>query len=317
MEGTEFDALVADIKAHGLIEPIVIYQNQILDGRNRYRACEAAGVNYRVNNVIDTEFDPLSFVISRNLKRRHLNESQRAMIAARLSNLKLGDNQHSEGPSIEGSSKLLNVGHASVERAKAVQRTGVPELVAAVDQGKISVSAAAVLATLAPEQQSQLPWHSEREMAKKAKRIEAERSHNFRIARIANISNGNAPLPQDRKYPIILADPPWKFEVYNDDDSGLWGAAASHYPTMGLADCKLPIADLATPDAALLMWTTAPHLRESFQVLDAWGFEYCTHFAWVKDKVGLGYWIRNQHELLLIAKRGDPQHQNPATDRHL
>ena len=74
MEGREFDDLVADIKVHGLIEPIVIYQNKILDGRNRYRACEAAGVNYRANTIIETEFDRLSFVISCNLKRRHLNE---------------------------------------------------------------------------------------------------------------------------------------------------------------------------------------------------------------------------------------------------
>src|SRR5262249_37163804 len=59
-------------------------------------------------------------------------------------------------------------------------------------------------------------------------------------------------------------------------------------------------------DAVLFMWTTAPHLPEAFEVLAAWGFEYCTHFAWVKDKIGLGYWIRNQHELLLIARRGDP-----------
>jgi N6-adenosine-specific RNA methylase IME4 len=70
--------------------------------------------------------------------------------------------------------------------------------------------------------------------------------------------------------------------------------------------CKLPVGTLATPDAVLFMWTTAPHLRQAFEVLAAWDFVYCTHFAWVKDRPALGYWIRNQHELLLIAKRGDP-----------
>jgi voltage-gated potassium channel Kch len=72
-------------------------------------------------------------VISLNLKCRHLSESQRAMVAAKIATLKLGDNQHSEGPSIEEASRLLNVGHASVERAKTVQRAGAPELVEAVD----------------------------------------------------------------------------------------------------------------------------------------------------------------------------------------
>jgi N6-adenosine-specific RNA methylase IME4 len=75
--------------------------------------------------------------------------------------------------------------------------------------------------------------------------------------------------------------------------------------------CKLPVGDLATPDAVLFMWTTAPYLRQAFEVLAAWGFEYCTHFAWVKDRPALGYWVRNQHELLLIAKRGNPPTPRP------
>jgi hypothetical protein len=93
IEGAQFDDLVADIKASGLHDPIVIHNDLILDGRNRYRACLAAGVDpvfvpYRGD-------DPVAFVISVNLRRRHLDESQRAMVAARLATLRLGDNQHS------------------------------------------------------------------------------------------------------------------------------------------------------------------------------------------------------------------------------
>jgi N6-adenosine-specific RNA methylase IME4 len=55
----------------------------------------------------------------------------------------------------------------------------------------------------------------------------------------------------------------------------------------------------------LFLWTTAPHLHEAFEVLAAWRFQYVSNFVWVKDKFGLGYWVRNQHELLLIATCGD------------
>jgi len=124
-------------------------------------------------------------------------------------------------------------------------------------------------------------------------------------ARVIELSKANAPLPCDRRYPVFYADPPWAFDVY-DSESGLDRAAAAHYPTMRLEDiCALPVADIVTPDAALFLWSTAPHLQKAFEVLAAWGFEYRTNIAWVKDRPGLGYWVRNQHELLLIGARGN------------
>ena len=82
MEGTEFDELVADIKEHELREPIVVHEDMVLDGRNRHRACLAAGVEPTFAPFLGD--DPLAFVISANLRRRHLTESQRAMVAAKL-----------------------------------------------------------------------------------------------------------------------------------------------------------------------------------------------------------------------------------------
>jgi N6-adenosine-specific RNA methylase IME4 len=119
-----------------------------------------------------------------------------------------------------------------------------------------------------------------------------------------NREEGLALKTPQGKYGVIYADPPWKFEVYSED-TGLGRVAEAHYSTMAVEDiAAIPVSSFAADDCVLFMWATAPHLREAFTLLDAWGFSYKTHCVWAKDKIGLGFWFRNQHELLIIATRG-------------
>jgi N6-adenosine-specific RNA methylase IME4 len=112
------------------------------------------------------------------------------------------------------------------------------------------------------------------------------------------------PLPTDERVHVLYADPPWEFKVWRE--SSAYGAALEHYPTMTLDDiCALPIERCAADDAVLFMWTTAPTLQQAFKVLGAWGFEYKTNMVWDKERQGMGYFVRNQHEHLLIATRGE------------
>jgi N6-adenosine-specific RNA methylase IME4 len=313
MEGGEFEELVADIKAHGLREPVVVFEDMILDGRNRARACKAAGI--APTFIVYQGDDPVSYVVSLNLHRRHLSESQRAMVAAKLATLKLGDNQHSEGLPIGRGSELLSVGERSVARAREVREHGAPELVAAVERGAVSVSAAADIATQPVDEQREIVARGEREILEAAKTIRGRRAEQRRTERIERLlvtTRQSAPLPSGRRYSVIYADPPWHFEVYNED-SGTERAAGNHYPTLPLEHiCALPVQELAAEDAVLFLWTTLPHLEEAFRVIAAWGFQYKTNLAWVKDKIGLGYFVRNQHELLVVATRGDIPSPAPA-----
>jgi N6-adenosine-specific RNA methylase IME4/ParB-like chromosome segregation protein Spo0J len=314
VEGQEFADLVADIREHGLHEPIVVFEGMVLDGRNRYRACGAAGVEPTF--TVYQGDDPVAYVISLNLKRRHLSESQRAMVAAKLATLRDGQRADLvEGVPIGRASALLNVSERSIARAREVMSCGASELVQAVEHGKVSVSAAADIATQPIQEQRELVATGEREILRAAQEIRAKKAEirrAQRIARLAVTCNQNSPFPSDRRYAVLYADPPWHFEVYNED-SGVERAAGNHYPTMSLEEiCALPVAHLATDAAVLFLWTTAPHLQESFQVLAAWGFEYKTNIVWVKDKLGLGYFVRNQHELLIVATRGDMPSPSPA-----
>lgn len=157
IEGREFDDLVADIQQHGIREPIWLYDGKILDGRNRYRASQSIGIDAPIKTYEGD--DALAFVISLNLKRRHLNESQRAMVAAKLAKLELGANQHTGSenlPTQQQAANMLNVSDRSIRTAKHVQSVATPELAAAVEAGKVAVSAAAqATKIMTPEQQRQ------------------------------------------------------------------------------------------------------------------------------------------------------------------
>lgn len=102
-----------------------------------------------------------------------------------------------------------------------------------------------------------------------------------------------------KKYQIIYADPPWKYDFSRDNADKV----ENHYPTMSLGDiCAItpPIEN----NAVLYLWATAPKLLEALQVMEAWGFKYKTQAVWDKGWVGMGYWFRGQHEILLVGTRG-------------
>jgi hypothetical protein len=146
---TEFKELKEDIHQNKLQAPIITYEGKILDGRGRYNACvelakDGIETNFRTEAYAGP--DARRYVVSANIKRRHLNESQRALIAAQLANFKHGGDRTTGKASIDAltqqqAAQLLNVSEPSVERASKVIKNGAPALVEAVKAGKLRVSA--------------------------------------------------------------------------------------------------------------------------------------------------------------------------------
>ena len=135
--------LADDICTFGLRNPIVLYEGKVLDGRNRLAACRIAGVEPQFTEYGGDE--PLSYVISQNIVRRHLNESQRAILGAKIANYPSGGNQHNVGNrrvSKWKAAKLLNVSERSIASAKRLLSEGVPELIDSVQTGNLAVSRA-------------------------------------------------------------------------------------------------------------------------------------------------------------------------------
>lgn len=103
------------------------------------------------------------------------------------------------------------------------------------------------------------------------------------------------------KFGTIYADPPWQY-----GNQSTRAATDNHYPTMTLdALAALPVNQLAADDAHLHLWTTNAFLRDSFDILDAWGFEYRSVFVWAKPQMGIGNYWRVSHEFLMLGIRGD------------
>lgn len=311
MSGDELEQLIADIRAHGQREPIWLHPNgQVIDGRHRYMACRRLGLEPKTRTW-DGKGDLVAFVVSLNLRRRHLDESQRAMVAARVATLKRGTNQHS---SIELSSatqaqaaELMSVGVASVKRAREVLDKGAPELVAAVEQGRVAVSTAAEIAEAPREEQREIVAKGEREILAAAKEIRTrklEERRTERMEKLAAISAGNAELDGSvGRFPVIYADPPWRYEHIETESR----AVENQYPTMSLDDiCAMRLGDVTTDDAVLFLWATSPKLAEAMRVVESWGFVYRTCLVWDKERIGMGYYARQQHELLLVATKGHP-----------
>jgi hypothetical protein len=145
MSDAEFAALVEDIREHGLREAIWTHDGKIIDGRNRFKACEQLGIKPAFRKW-DGKGSLISFVVSLNLHRRHLNESQRAMVAAKIANMGVGGDSANRSIDLFAQStaaEMLNVSVPSVKRAKKVQESGDEKLIADVESGKVAVSAAA------------------------------------------------------------------------------------------------------------------------------------------------------------------------------
>lgn len=316
IEGEEFASLVESIRARGLRNPgttIVDAAGEVLllDGRNRARACEAAGVEFRT--VPFSGGDPLKFVLDENLERRHLNETQRGMIAASLATGTWGGSR-SKGKilplTLAEAGQMCKVSREVVKQGRKVF-TATPELVAAATAGGIAISAAAEVASLPDDEQKTLVKQGRKAVAQKARKIKRERARKKKEKALAEIAKGNRELGKIGPYPVVYADPPWEYRKGTVDPTR---SLENHYPTMPLKDiCALGVQDIVTDDAVLFLWATAPLLPEALKVMESWGFGYKSQMVWDKENIGLGFWFRGQHEILLLGVRGKPPAPAPSS----
>lgn len=291
IDGEELENLKKDISEHGLLNSIVLYENKILDGRNRFKACKELNIKPNFEEYKGSK--PLDFVISLNLKRRHLTQSQAGVIALDILPMLEEEAKKRQATSTGGNKpqllakmpkaeefhapkeagKLFNVGERYVREAKKLKARS-PELLEEVRSGRKNFS----------------QIKKEERQEKVEKQIEELKTQ--------------PPVQPEGKFDVIVIDPPWKVD-FNYGSDHYMGRVANPYPEMTIDEIKkieLPAKD----NSILWLWTTHSQIWDAKEIMKHWGFEFKCILVWNKESMGVGKWLRKQCEFCLLGTKGKP-----------
>lgn len=299
MVGAEFQELVNSIKANGLLKPIELYGGMLLDGRNRYKACQEAGVPHRFIDIPETT-DPFEYVWAINAERRHLAQGQKGVIyelqQRKSAQWKEERDRRQEEANRARSESQVGISKEEKKRERELSRDNRRS-----EPKTHEKSAQATGASTATQARAQALVNKRPDLAEKVASGETTLTNATRIAKKEELKEA-VPLPPG-KFRVFYVDPPWK---YSDTRLGLewaYGPAENHYPPMTITElCAMEIP--ADENAVMFLWTTSPMLEVAFKVLKAWKFQYKTSFVWYKKRHNFGHYNSVRHEFLLIATRG-------------
>jgi len=318
LSNEEYQQLEANIVADGCRDPLVTWNDTLIDGHNRYEICTKHNLEFSVTckEFADRE-EVKEWMILNQLGKRNLNPAQASYLRGLLYNESKKESVGRSGRSFgEANFALPNTAE------KIAQETGVsprtvrndgqfatalqtlePEVKAEILTGQSDLTKQEVIdIAKAPEVYVGLSAKEIKDKANEIRREESAQRHAQRLEKIAEITQGNQSVDTSKKYSVIYADPAWRYDFAKDSKDEI----ENHYPTMSVEEiCNLPVSKIAGDDCVLYMWATAPKLLEAIEVIKAWGFTYKTHAMWDKQKIGMGYWFRGQHELLMVATKGN------------
>ena len=333
LSADEYAELKADIQARGVMVPIEYDESgNILDGHHRVKACNELGIKEWPSVVrlgMDAQAKTLH-AIKLNCARRHLTTAgkqtaiQKALHAApEKSDRQLAKAIGVSHPTVATARKELeqkgdlvkfttSTGADGKEYPRQVERkASEPEL--PISQPRIisiQVSAPSQVNRVAEKASAVLEAAQENPaLSRLVDQMERSGKVNAALRQVNKLQAADAinaePIPMPAgPFRVIVADPPWLYESRVGDFTH---RADLPYPSMQIDEiCALPVESLAHDDCILWLWTTNAHMRESYAVLDAWGFQSKTILTWAKDRIGTGDWLRGQTEHCHLAIRGKP-----------
>jgi N6-adenosine-specific RNA methylase IME4 len=281
LKEADYNALRENIRAKGVLVPLdVTAAGVVLDGHHRLRAARELGLETVPVRLVKPA-DELLYLLEMALLRRQLEKGPRAALAVELANV--------QGLRAEAR-----------ERQRANLRNQ-PEVARLPPRGKTR-EVLAPLAQVSPRLMHDVLLLHEQDpvlfqRVKAGELAPDTAARRVRRARRDAQLTSAPPLPQG-PFDLLYADPPW--QLGNPD--GPW-APENHYSTLPqeqIAAMSIPAAERAV----LFLWGVNGELGQALEVMASWGFTYKANIVWVKPSIGLGRWVRNRHELLLVGCKG-------------
>lgn len=304
MQDEDYNRLKSDIKRNGydLKYPIFLYEDDIIDGWNRQRACTELGIQPIYKDFNGSNVEAIEFVMRTN-KRRNLNSTQWACIAVEaedlIEKLKVVANMN------QTLGKKLPNPTASPDENKTATK-----LADVFNTNRTYINDAAKMKKEDPIRFEQLK-SGEKTLSEVKKEIKKEivqkkvEEHREELKSVADFEVDI--FTTEKKFQIIYADPAWSYWEGGEKNQSL------HYETMSMDDIKrLPVHRVSDDNCILFLWVTFPILKDALDVINEWGFKYSTcGFVWVKKNTksdswffGNGSWTRANSELCLIGTKG-------------
>lgn len=313
MQADDYERLKSDIAANGYDEslPITVYQGDIIDGWNRYRACNELNTKPKIEQFTGSDTDAIEFVMRTN-KRRNLNSSQWACIAAEADQM-----MAALSAAVEAERRKKQAETQSETMKKPITQLVAPQVPSkkaenetrqkaaeVFNTNRTYISEAAKLKEEKPEVFEQVK-RGEKTITEVKKEAKVEKRKADIQAQKEAIENGTVQMPVG-VFEVISLDPPWNYGREYDPDGS---RVANPYPEMTqaqLLELKPPFAD----DSVCFLWTTQAFIWQAKELLDKWGFTYKATIVWDKEKIGMGAWLRMQCEFCLIGIKGKPAWNN-------
>lgn len=293
--GTEYKLLRRSIESLGQLYPIIINnKGAILDGHNRYEICLELGITPKTQTqFFKSKLEEKRFVIVTNLRRRHLNKYQRAELGIPLLNIETELAKR----------RMSEAGKIGVEIREG--RVGSNEPTLANGRARDIVAKQVMLSPTTFQRALVVAEKGSDKLKETVRKGEKSITTAYHVVMKQQKHHDAPPLPK-QKFDVVYADPPWKYNVK------LRGTAEDYYDTMSIKEIK-DVKPPTSENAVLFLWATNPMLQDALELMRHWGFEYKTNIVWIKNKITTGFYVRGQHELLLIGIKGDahpPQQSN-------